>query len=267
MARAKKSLGQNFLVDPNIQKKIVEAIDPTSADSVLEIGPGKGALTRHVAGRVRELVAVELDDLLATRLATEFLDAHHVRIIHQNILDVEPAHLVHDVAALKVIGNIPYNITTPLLFHLLHRDRRPERIVIMVQKEVANRIAAPPGAADYGALSIGVQSVASVERLFHVRRGAFRPTPNVDSTVLRITPIRPFPLSANDELALRTLTRAAFQRRRKQFKTTLRTAPEFALSPDALASIARTTGLDLERRPETLSIPELLTLARALNTD
>jgi 16S rRNA (adenine1518-N6/adenine1519-N6)-dimethyltransferase len=135
----------------------------------------------------------------------------------------------------------------------------------MVQKEVAIRIATPPGSRDYGALSIGIQSVANVERLFNVARGAFRPVPNVDSAVLRISPIRPYPMSEDDEIALRTFTRAAFQRRRKQLQTILRTAPEYALSPDATRAIGAETGLDLERRPETLSITELLLLTRALS--
>jgi 16S rRNA (adenine1518-N6/adenine1519-N6)-dimethyltransferase len=265
MARAKKSLGQNFLVEPRIQIRIVEAIHPTPTDTVVEIGPGKGALTKYLAGRVHALIAVELDDLLAQQLQNEFKEYTGVTIVHMDALDFEPEQYVHDVEKLKIVGNIPYNITSPLLFHLLERRHRPHSLVVMVQKEVAIRIAAPPGSRDYGALSIGIQSVASVERLFNVARGAFRPVPNVDSAVLRISPIRPYPMSANDEIALRTFTRAAFQRRRKQLQTILRTAPEYALSPDAARAIGAEIGLDLERRPETLSIAELLLLTRALS--
>lgn len=264
MARAKKSLGQNFLVDPRIQARIVEAIEPAPTDTVLEIGPGTGALTRHLAPRLHSLIAVELDDLLARQLRETFRDNSSVTIVHGNALDFQPAQFVNDPDRLKVIGNIPYNITSPLLFHLLEREHRPLSLVLMVQKEVATRIAAPPGSRDYGALSIGIQSVASVERLFNVSRGAFRPVPNVDSAVLRFTPIRPFPLSADEEADLRTLTRAAFQRRRKQLQTILRSAPEYELSPAQVAALAEETGIDLERRPEALDVSELLHLARAL---
>ncbi|MGH7501365.1 MAG: 16S rRNA (adenine(1518)-N(6)/adenine(1519)-N(6))-dimethyltransferase RsmA [Longimicrobiales bacterium] len=264
MARPRKSLGQNFLVDPDIQIRIVEALQPLPSDAVLEVGPGRGALTTHLAQRVNSLVAVELDDQLAARLATDFHNFPNVRIVHDNILNVHPADFTRDVASLKVIGNIPYNITSPLIFHLLERDHRPDRLVLMVQKEVATRIAAPPGSRDFGALSIGVQAVASVQRLFHVPRGAFRPVPNVDSTVLLISPIRPFPLSEADEADLRSLTRAAFQRRRKQFQTILRTAPEYALARLELARIADRTGIDFQRRPESLSVHEFIDLARSL---
>jgi 16S rRNA (adenine1518-N6/adenine1519-N6)-dimethyltransferase len=264
MARAKKSLGQNFLIDPRIQARIVDAIEPEPGDTVVEIGPGRGALTRHLVDRVQSLLAIELDDLLARNLHDEYRDNTGVRILHMNALEFEPDHLDLDVTNLKVIGNIPYNITSPLIFHLLDRQRRPRVLVLMVQKEVATRIAASPGSRDYGALSIGVQAVAHVERLFTVGRGSFRPAPTVDSAVLRITPRRPFPLSIDEEASIRTFTRAAFQRRRKQLRTILRTAPEYALSPDDVTRVEAATGLDLERRPETLSIAEILHLTRIL---
>ncbi len=294
MARAKKSLGQNFLVDQNIQRKIVEAIDPRTNDEVLEIGPGRGALTRLLAGRVRLLVAVELDRDLASELrgalqvrGEEALErmVHRgerggrgegttdsegerrgvgVEVVHGDALVFDAASWFEDIGRVKVIGNIPSNITSPLIFRLLERERRPADIVLMVQKEVADRIVAAPGSKDYGALTVGVQSVARVERLFHVGRQAFRPVPNVDSTVVRITPIRPFPLSEQDEQDLRTLTQVAFQWRRKQLQKTLRASPSYELPPDQVEHVRQTTGFDLERRPETFAPDELLRLARAL---
>lgn len=264
MVRAKKSLGQNFLVDPAIQRRIVDALEPGPEDEVLEIGPGTGALTRHLAGEVRRLIAVELDDRLVDALRHEFATSPGVEIVHANALELDLAEIVPNIATLKVIGNIPYNITSPLIFWLLDRPVRPARIVLMIQKEVAERITAPPGTKAYGALSVGVRTVATVERLFTVSRGAFRPVPAVDSAVIRITPLHPPPLRAGEELDLRTLTRTAFHWRRKQLQKILRTAPEYQLDQDATARIELETGIDLQRRPESLTPEEFITLSRGL---
>jgi 16S rRNA (adenine1518-N6/adenine1519-N6)-dimethyltransferase len=262
--RAKKSLGQNFLIDPNHQRRIVAALDPQPHDTVLEIGPGQGALTHHLADQVGRLILVELDNELAPALTRTFAQQAHVEVIHADFMKVDITQLVDDVSALKVVGNIPYNITTPIIFRLLERARRPERIVLMVQKEVADRIAAPPGNGDYGALSVGVRTVAAVERLFVVGRGAFRPVPRVDSAVIRILPIVPPPLTADEARDVRELTRASFAWRRKQLQKTLRSAPQYELDTEQVASVERATGIALEQRPEQLAPEEFITLARAL---
>jgi 16S rRNA (adenine1518-N6/adenine1519-N6)-dimethyltransferase len=260
--RAKKSLGQNFLVDPGAQRRIVAALEPAPHDEVLEIGPGRGALTRHLVGKVRRLVAVELDDALVEAARTQF--GAGVEVVHGDVLELPLERLSADIPALKVVGNIPYNITTPLIFHLLERRPRPPLIVLMVQREVADRILAQPGGKEYGALTVGVRSVAEVERLFHVPRGAFRPAPNVDSTVVRIRPHAPPRLSQQEEADLRRLTRTAFAWRRKQLQKILRSAPGYGLSPAALAAVAAETGLSLDARPETLAPDRFIALARAL---
>jgi 16S rRNA (adenine1518-N6/adenine1519-N6)-dimethyltransferase len=260
--RAKRSLGQNFLVDPNIQRKIVEAVNPGPDDVVVEIGPGTGALTRLLADRAGRLIAIEVDDHLAADLAAAFADIPSVTVLHRNVLDVHLADLAPP-ERLNVVGNIPYNITTPILFHLLERAARPSIITMMIQREVADRVLAPPGAG-YGALSVGVQAIARVERLFHVGRAAFRPVPNVDSSVIRITPLRPPPLTAQEERDLRTLTRVAFGWRRKQMQKILRAAPDYALEPADVTAITLATGIDLVLRPEALSPAALTELARAL---
>ena len=262
--RAKRSLGQNFLVDPNLQRKIVEALEPGPEDEVLEIGPGQGALTRHLAPLVRRLVLVELDDQLAASLQREFAPAPHVEVVHSDILDAPLEQLSQDPARLKVIGNIPYNITTPILFSLLERRPRPRAIVLMVQREVADRIVAPPGSKTYGALAVGVQSVADAERVLNVSRNAFRPVPDVESTVVRIIPHDPPRLTVEDEAALRRLTRAAFGQRRKQFQRILRDA--YALSPDRIAEIEAATGFRLDARPETFSAADFIWLAAQLRS-
>ncbi|MGH7476519.1 MAG: 16S rRNA (adenine(1518)-N(6)/adenine(1519)-N(6))-dimethyltransferase RsmA [Longimicrobiales bacterium] len=260
--RARRSLGQNFLIDPNLQRKIVAAVLETGAASILEIGPGTGALTRHLAAQPRPLVAIELDARCVAQLRAEFATREHVRIIHADALDVELDTIVDDIERLGVVGNIPYNITSPLLFWLLERQPRPLALVLMVQREVADRILAAPGTSDYGALSVGVRAVAAVERLFQVGRQAFRPVPDVDSTVLRITPLRPPPLTPAEEADLRRLTRATFSMRRKQLQKILRSAPSYALEAAALERLEQASGIDLQRRPETLTPEEFITLAR-----
>jgi 16S rRNA (adenine1518-N6/adenine1519-N6)-dimethyltransferase len=265
--RAKRSLGQNFLVDGNLQRKIVGALDPRPRDVILEIGPGRGALTRHLAGRCRALILVELDRQLARRLAEEYGRESGVTVVEEDILEVRLPEVLppgDSVAELKVVGNIPYNITTPILFHLLERPR-PGTILLMVQREVARRILSPPGSTEFGALSVGVRSVAAVEKVLDLPASAFRPVPAVDSTVLRIRPLRPEPLSPGEERALRTLTRAAFQLRRKQFQTILRTHPELGLARDQVARLEEVTGFDLRRRPETFSPEDFIRISAGLS--
>lgn len=262
--RAKKSLGQNFLIDPNQQRRIVDALGHGPGDVVLEIGPGQGALTRHLAATAGRLILVELDDDLAASLRDEFAGADHVTVVHADFMDVALRDLVDDVGSLLVIGNIPYNITTPIIFRLLERGNRPRRIVLMIQKEVADRILAPAGTGEYGALSVGVRAVATVERLFNVGRGAFRPVPRVDSSIIRIEPLVPPSLATTEEDDLRSLTRVAFSWRRKQLQKILRTAPEYALAADEIAQLEQQLGIPLEQRPEQLDPRAFTELARAL---
>ncbi len=261
--RAKKSLGQNFLVDQAAQRRIVESLGAGPDDEVLEIGPGQGALTRHLAGTVRRLVLVELDNDLAPRLRAQYAGDPSVEVVHGDILDVPLEQLSADPAGLLVIGNIPYNITTPILFSLLERRVRPRAIVLMVQREVADRILAEPGSKAYGALAVGVRSVADAERVLHVGRKSFRPVPDVESTVVRITPHVPPRLPQEEEGALRRLTRAAFGQRRKQFQRILRDA--YGLSPEEVEALGAELGFDLRDRPETFSPEQFILLARALS--
>ncbi len=263
--RAKKSLGQNFLVDPNLQRKIVEAVDPGPGDTVVEVGPGQGALTDRLAEAAGRLVAVELDDRLAADLAARFSDADRVAIVHADILDWEPGDILDD-PVVKVVGNIPYNITSPLLFRLLEWRPAPDRIVVMVQREVADRILADTGEKAYGALTVGVRAVAEVERLFHVGRGAFRPVPNVDSAVIAIRPRRPDDgaQAAVDGETLRALTRATFGMRRKQMQKILRIAPGYGLEPNEAEAVLDAVGVPHTARPERLEPDTFVALAATL---
>lgn len=258
--RAKKSLGQNFLVDPNYQRKIVEGLELEPGDDVIEIGAGTGALTQHIVGKARYFTAVELDDALAAGLLARYGSRDDFRLIHCDVMQVE----FGDHPQSKVVGNIPYNITSPLIFKLLARPARPPLLILMVQKEVADRIVAAPGGSDYGALTVGVQSVARADRLFVVPRGAFRPVPKVDSAVVRIVPVRPPNLTPAEEDDLRWLTRAAFAWRRKQLQNILRHAQRYALSAEQVAHIEARTNLRMTDRPEQLSPTEFIMLAREL---
>ncbi|MFL5385114.1 MAG: 16S rRNA (adenine(1518)-N(6)/adenine(1519)-N(6))-dimethyltransferase RsmA [Longimicrobiaceae bacterium] len=264
LPRAKRALGQNFLIDPNVQRKIVSALEAGPGDEVLEIGPGVGALTRHLAGKVRRLVLVELDNDLAARLREEFAGDPSVEVLNEDVLEVPLERISADPGRLKVIGNIPYNITTPILFGLLERRPRPALVVLMVQREVADRILEPAGSKTYGALAVGVQAVADVSRVMNVSRDAFRPVPDVMSSVVRIVPHAPPRLTPEDEGALRELTRAAFQQRRKQFQRILRDA--YDLSVDEVAEVGRAAGMDLVQRPETFPPQKFIDLARVLRS-
>ena len=257
---AKKSLGQNFLVDASLQQKIVEALDCSKSDTVLEIGSGRGALTRHLVGKAGHVVLVELDDRLAEKLRDEWGMRPDVDVLHRDFLELDWTEAVAEPTELLVLGNIPYNITAPIIFKLLERPR-PRGIVLMVQREVADRLTAQPGTGEYGALTVGVRCVASVEKVLSVPRGAFRPVPGVDSTVVRITPFAPPSLSADEERSLRVLTRAAFAWRRKQMQKILRDHEALRLSRDRLDDLARETGWDLSRRPETLSPDDFVRLS------
>ncbi len=259
--RAKRSLGQNFLIDPNIRRRIIESVDAGPDDTVVEIGPGNGAITGGLAEKAGRLIAVELDRELARDLQDRFGDNSRITIVHHDILDWDPA-MVSDASSLKVVGNIPYNITSPILFRLLEWRPIPERIALMVQKEVADRLLAPPGVKAYGALTVGVRAHADVQRLFAVGRQAFRPVPAVDSTVILIRP-RPTTGPGTGE-PLRALTRAAFGMRRKQLQKILRTAPGYELDASVAEKVLVDVGLRPIDRPETLDPPTFVRLAAAL---
>lgn len=263
--RPKRSLGQNFLVDPNIRARIVAEARVDPGQTVLEIGPGRGALTEGLLRRVEEaegrLVLVELDEELAATLVERFGGRPSVDVIRGNILLLPLAELASDPGALSVVGNIPYNLTSPILFHLL-TPPRPLEILVMVQREVADRILARPGTRTYGALSVGVRTVASVERVTSVAPGAFRPRPRVDSTVLRLVPLTPPPLEPGEEDGLRTLTRALFQWRRKQLGKTLRDHPDLRFSGEEVDRILAAAGAAPSDRPETVSPDGFVAMAR-----
>ena len=263
MVRAKRSLSQNFLIDHNIRRKIVAELAAGPADAVLEVGPGHGELSDLLVGQVDSLVLVEKDDLLASELEARFGGREDVRVVHADALEVDLAALLPGDRPGLLISNLPYGITSPLIFRFLDLRPLPSRMVLLVQKEVAERIAATEGNKVYGALSVGVQARADVRVAFRVGRGAFRPAPAVDSALIVIEPRAD---SGNDELlgALRVLTRVAFSRRRKQLGRILRSAPEYSLSTAAVDRVLEACALSSQARPETLTPDQFIELASRL---
>ncbi len=220
-----RRLGQHFLFDPAILDRIVDALEPSDQDIVIEIGPGLGTLTERLAGRVRRVIAIEKDRELAKKLRETFAPlTGNVSVVEGDALELDWHGLVAEATVpggYKVTGNIPYAITSPLIEKAL-TPPLPGVVVFLVQREVAERVAAEPGSKAYGGLSVGVQAVARAERLFMVRAGAFKPPPKVDSAVVRLTPL-PDPLVAPREHAeFRRFVTALFGRRRKQLGGAIR---------------------------------------------
>ena len=262
--RPKRSLGQNFLVDPNLQRKIVAAVGAGEDAPVVEIGPGRGALTEHLVGRQVRLTAVELDDELAAALARRHEDNPLVTVVHGDILSLELPAFAPEWARTVVVGNIPYNITTPIVFRLL-RLPYPADIVLTVQAEVAARMLAGPGSRTYGALSVGVSIHATPTRICKVPRTAFRPVPRVDSALVRLTPHAPPRLTADQADQVRVLTRAAFSWRRKQLGTILSRHPDLRIPRAAVHDLLGERRLSPKMRPEQLSPEEFVELGVALS--
>ena len=259
LPRPRKRLGQHFLVDRTVLERIVDALAPTPSDVVVEIGPGRGALTDLLAARAKRVVAIELDRDLAPYLRARYALAGNVEVIERDVLAVKLA----DVAGpdFLLAGNVPYYITTPILFHALERPR-PARAVYLVQREVAERIVSPPGSRTYGALSVNVQALATAELIARVPAGAFRPPPSVESAIIRLTP-RPDPVIESDmESAFQTFVLDAFGLRRKQMRRVLRTIAH--LDADSADRLLLAAEIDPECRPETLAAEDFARLLRAV---
>jgi 16S rRNA (adenine1518-N6/adenine1519-N6)-dimethyltransferase len=245
--------------------RIAESVPAREGSRVVEIGPGRGALTEPLLERGFRVLAIELDRELAAGLGERWGADEGLEVLQEDALDVTlpPAR---PGEPLWVVGNLPYAITSPLLFHVLEQVETAgiAGMVFMIQREVADRLAAEPGTKAYGALTVGVRLVADVERLFDVGPGAFRPPPAVVSAVVRLTPHNRFGLDRARRTRLRTLVQSLFGQRRKQIQKALRILRGLSLAREAVARVASQSGLDLARRPETLSPEEFLALDAAL---
>jgi 16S rRNA (adenine1518-N6/adenine1519-N6)-dimethyltransferase len=258
--RPRKSLSQNFLTDPVALDAIVEAADLHAGDRVVEVGPGLGVLTRRLLAAGASVTAVELDARLAAYLRRELGSVDGFELIEADALSLHPRELV-DQGGFKLVANIPYHITSPLLHAFLEGERPPSITVLLVQLEVAERVAAPPGGMSY--LSVFVQNIARAEVVTRVPASSFEPAPEVDSAVLRLVrrddpPVAPGP----EREVLYRVVQAGFRQRRKQIHNAL--VRELPISREQLNAALEACAVDGERRPQTLSIDEWACLSRAL---
>jgi 16S rRNA (adenine1518-N6/adenine1519-N6)-dimethyltransferase len=252
---ARKRFGQNFLVDTHYIRRIVEAINPQRDDRLIEIGPGLGALTRPLLERVPQLTVIEIDRDLAGRLTAEF-DPARLTLHIADALEFDLATLGSN---LRIIGNLPYNISSPLLFRLAQFEAQLLDLHVMLQKEVVDRMTAAPATPDYGRLSVMLQVRFRVERLFLVPPGAFRPAPKVDSAVARLTPWHAAKPQVRDETLFAKIVLAAFSQRRKTLRNTLK--PWFA------AAALEAQDVDPGARGETLAVADFVRLANAAHIE
>lgn len=266
----KKSLGQNFLIDPNILRNIVSHAGLTKESAAIEIGPGIGALTEHLARAAGKVVSFEIDQRLLPVLEDTLSPYDNVRIVHQDILEADTESIFNEELSeykdVMVVANLPYYVTTPILLKLLH-DRLPIRgMVVMMQKEVADRITAKPGTKEYGSLSIVIQYYMDAEVAMTVPKTVFMPPPNVDSAVIKLTRRSVPVVEVKDEDFLFLVSRGSFVQRRKTILNNLQTSlPDGKAHKEEILKALEETGIDPTRRGETLSIQEFGALSDALH--
>lgn len=263
--QAKKSLGQNFIIDTNILENIVQAGVVDDTTTVIEIGPGIGALTEQIAKAAKEVFAFEIDGRLLPVLADTLADYANVKVIHEDILKVDlekfQAEYLTKVKRLVVIANLPYYITTPIVLHLIASSLPIESMVLMMQKEVAERLEAEPSTKEYGSLSIAIQAYMDVELVFTVPRTVFMPQPNIESAIVRLTPLTDKRLQVQDEKLFFRITRASFGQRRKTIWNNLRRELDNKEREPLLKEAFIKANIDPSRRGESLSIEEFGRLA------
>ena len=263
--RPTKSLGQNFLTDLHIIDKIVEAGAVSPDDLVLEIGPGIGAMTVRLAKAAGRVVAVEIDRHLLPALEDVLAGYTNTEVVHADILKTDLHALVREWnGPLKVVSNLPYYITTPIIMHLLESDIPWDTLIFMVQKEVAQRLAAPPGGKDYSALSVAVRCLSEPKLCFTVSRNCFHPRPDVDSAVVRLRKAFNPEVVGVDRILLRQVVRAAFSQRRKTIVNSLGAAPWLPGGKQGLRAILGTLGIAENERAERLSLGQYAELTRML---
>ncbi|MEG6612821.1 16S rRNA (adenine(1518)-N(6)/adenine(1519)-N(6))-dimethyltransferase RsmA [Pseudoclostridium thermosuccinogenes] len=271
--RMTKSLGQNFLTDENIVRRIVDTAEVNKDDLVVEIGPGIGSMTRELCARAGKVVAVEIDKHLMPALTDNLKDFDNIDIINGDILkvDIRKDILEKYVATgafkpgcFKVVANLPYYITTPIIMKLLEDEYGINLMVFMVQKEVADRMVAAPGGKDYGSLSVAVQYYSMAEKVFDVPPHCFIPQPDVYSSVVRLRVHEDPPVKVNDRAAFFKTVKAAFGQRRKTLLNALYNSGYFAKDKEQIREILKSKGLDENQRGETLTIEQFADLSNAL---
>lgn len=263
-----KKFGQNFLIDPHVLDKIIAAAEITKDDFVLEIGPGIGTLTQYLAEAAREVVAVEIDSTLIPILEDTLSAYDNVSVINEDVLKVNLRKLAEERNGgkpIKVVANLPYYITTPIIMSLFESHVPLKSLTVMVQKEVALRMQAGPGTKDYGALSLAVQYYASPYLAANVPPNCFMPRPNVGSAVIRLTRFEETPVQVKDEKLLFRLIRASFNQRRKTLQNGLVNSQELDFTKEQVAAAIATLGVSPSVRGEALTLEQFAALANALS--
>ena len=262
-----KKFGQNFLIDTRVLEKIVSAANITKDDCILEIGPGIGTMTQYLAEHAGKVVAVEIDDNLIPILNDTLSAYDNVEIIHNDILKVDIAALAekyNNSRPLKVVANLPYYITTPIIMGLFEKHVPLESITVMVQKEVAERMQTGPGSKDYGALSLAVQFFAEPYIVANVPPNCFMPRPNVGSAVIRLTSHKTAPVTVSNEKLMFSLIRAAFNQRRKTLVNAINNYSELSFSKDDITTALTACGFDVNIRGEALSLKDFAKLSEEM---
>lgn len=261
----KKKYGQNFITDPGLLGKIATAADITALDVVVEIGPGAGTLTKALAQRAKAVIAIEIDGDLIPIIEETLVECPNFHLVQGDALTINLDELVAEKMGApcryKVVANLPYYITTPLVMHFLEQGFAIDRIVVMVQKEVAQRFNAPPGKKDYGAITVALNYYGQISLAFMVPRHLFMPQPDVDSAVIDIKLWTQKPFPATDPALFRRLVKAAFSQRRKTLHNALKTA---GIAPEIMTTALNSCQIDPKRRGETLSVAEYVSLANTL---
>ena len=262
-----KKFGQNFLIDTHVLERIIEAAGITKDDFVLEIGPGIGTMTQYLCENAREVTAVEIDQNLIPILADTLSAYDNVTVINEDILKLDIVKLAEEKNAgkpIKVVANLPYYITTPIIFALLEKRLPMERLVAMVQKEVAERMAAKPGSRDYGALSVAIQYYTEPEIAFIVPPTSFIPAPAVDSAVIVCKRRSEPPVKVSDEALFFRVVKAAFSLRRKMLSNSLK---NMGINSEQCAQWLQRAGVDGKRRAETLSLEDFAALTNTFSVE
>ena len=262
-----KKFGQNFLIDEHVLGKIIRSAEITEDDFVVEIGPGIGTLTQYLAASAREVAAIEIDDALIPILEDTLSAYDNVTVIHEDVLKVDLCKLTEEKNAgkpIKVVANLPYYITTPIIMGLFENHVPVESITIMVQKEVADRMKTGPGSKDYGALSLAVQYYAKPELVANVPPNCFMPRPRVGSAVIRLTRHTEVPVQAEDEKLMFQIIRASFNQRRKTLVNGLGNAPELKILKEVTAAALEEMGLPKAVRGEALTLEQFAELSNRI---
>lgn len=263
-----KKFGQNFLIDPHVLDKIINAAEITKEDCVIEIGPGIGSVTQALIDNAGKVISIEIDDQLIPILTEQFGGCENFRLIHKDVLKVDLHKLIAEESPnrrIKVVANLPYYITTPIIMMLLEHNLPIESITVMVQKEVADRMASGPGSKQYGAITVAMKYYCDTYLVANVPQNCFMPRPNVDSAVIKLTLHQEPIVDINDEEQLLKIIKAAFSQRRKTLLNTLASNGNLGLSKEEIKNILDESGIGASTRGETLSLDDYAMLSNFID--